>query len=681
VPQLAITYLAPLIVSTFGVSVATAAAIASTIGSIALTAAVSAAAYAVNALVNKTEVPKPDDGSYNLKQSVPRRAYVLGRCKKGGDYVFLEEASGVGYHVIVHAAHRIEGYVQHYLHDEAVALDTDGYVTAPTHFGSHVKILTRLGLDAETAYSDITAAFPTIWGAAHRGDGLASIMMSCATVASDSYLDVYPNQMPVHSAVLDGMRLYDPRSGETSFSTNLALMRLWHLCHPVGAKLTLADMYLPDWIRAADVCDEVVTNRSGGAERRYHGGFWFRSSNDPAQIGLIMDQAAELVVYERPDGLIGVHAGEYVAPDVRLTAADIVSCSYDANQRRASTVLAVRGRYSSPADTYTTVDAAIWGDPYQDDDSTERTKTVENVAVQSHNHCQRLQKLAMIRANAPRISVVAHYDPARQVRTRRFVRIHLPPRLDEAVIEITSAPKLSLRALTIEFSGIVVPETLYDFDAATEEGEPGATPVDAVYEGVPEPAGFSVSIHTEVVSGGQTAAFALAEWDYVAASLTYELEWEPTDASAAALSVYSKSGETSVRSTYLADGQQYRFRLRAWAIGSASDWTDDQILTATADPVAPGVATGVSGSGGSGSVTFAWTAPNSANYLAARLYLGLSATFVDATLVATEYGPAATADSRTLTGLAAGTWYGWVEAINVSGVAASAVATGPITVS
>jgi hypothetical protein len=44
-------------------------------------------------------------------------------------------------------------------------------------------------------------------------------------------------------------------------------------------------MYLPDWIAAADVCDETVTNRDEGEEPRYWGGLWFRYENDPVEIG------------------------------------------------------------------------------------------------------------------------------------------------------------------------------------------------------------------------------------------------------------------------------------------------------------------------------------------------------------------------------------------------------------
>ncbi|WP_043614223.1 hypothetical protein [Ensifer sp. ZNC0028] len=636
--------------------------------------------------VQKPSVPKPEDGSYNLKQPVPPLTYALGRVKKGSDYAALEESGGVAYHVLIVAAHRIAGYVQHYLHDDAVTLTGD-IVTSPANYfykgGAYVRLNTRLGLDAETAYPFMVTTFPTIWSNNHRGDGLATVLMTCATASSKDYLKVFPNQMPQHSAVIDGALLFDPRApghnpdddNTWEFTQNLPLMRLWHLCHPVGGKLNYADMYLPDWISAANVGDQDVINRSGGTEKRYHGGFWFRANNDPVQVGRLMDEAAELVVYERPDGLIGVHAGQYVEPDIRLTADDIIRCTHDVNQRRASTVLAVRGRFTDPASRYNTVDAAIYGDPYAGED-TERTVTVDNQALQSHNHVARLQKLKYTRRNAPRVTIVAHYEAAKNVPYRRFVRVHLPPRLTEVVIEITATPKLSLRNLTIEFSGIVVPSNLYAFNAATEEGAPGASVTPLPPQGVPLPTNFGVSIATEVVSGGATAAYGLAIWDFVSDALVYELEWQPTSEIEPPRSVTSQAEETQVRSGYLSDGVQYRFRLRAWSNGASSEWTDYEIRTATADPVAPGIVTNADLTGGVGQAQFDWTAPNSPKYFASRLYLNTTNSMTGATLVATEYGAPAADDTRIVTGLSAGTYYGFIVAINSSGVPAAAVATG-----
>lgn len=624
------------------------------------------------------EAPKPEDGKYNLKQNVPPLVYVLGKVKKAGDYAFLEEKGGTAYHITVWAAHHIKGFTEHWLHDEKAALNGSGVVTSPGHFDGKVRIETRAGDNASTAYSRIVSTFPTIWTSAHRGDGLATTMMEVQSVKSEDLQKVFPNFMPQHSAIGEGHdRLIDPRTGSPGYSENIAVFRYWHLTHPVGGKLSRADMYDPDWANAANVCDQTVKNRDGGDEPRYHGGIWFRANNDPVQVGRLMDQAGEFVVYERADGRVGVHGGEYVEPDVRLTANDIISLSYDPNKRRASTVLAVRGRFTDPAKGYNTADAAIYGVPYPTED--ERTKTVDNQLVQRHNHIARMQKLAYVRANAPRVKVVAHYEPARQVPYRRFIRIHYPPRLTEAVIEIVGRPTLSLRNLTYEFEGIVVPPNLYAFNAATEEGAPGANVIPVEREDVPLPLNFDVIIRQEDVGGGSLAAFGEASFGFQNETFQYELEWQKTSGG----EVQSRigiSGETTVRSMYLVDGVEYRFRARTWSAGAPSAWTGYLTRTATADPAPPGIVTGVSATGGAGQVTFTWTAPNSPNYVGAKLYLNSTNSMSGATLVAIEYGPPSTADSRTVTSITAGTWYGFIAAANGSGIEATPQPTGAITV-
>ena len=195
----------------------------------------------------KPEAPKPEDGKFNLKQSVPPLVYVLGQVKKAGDYVFLEETGGHAYHITVLAAHSIQGFVSHWLHDEQVSLDGNGYVVSPAHFGSRVRIDTRQGDNAAVPYAMITSKFPAVWGADHRGDGLATVAMEVQTVAAEELQGTFPSGMPQHQSIIQGhARIYDPRTASYGYTTNLALFRLWHLTHPVGGKLTLDDMYLPD---------------------------------------------------------------------------------------------------------------------------------------------------------------------------------------------------------------------------------------------------------------------------------------------------------------------------------------------------------------------------------------------------------------------------------------------------
>lgn len=632
--------------------------------------------------------PKPADGKYNLKQNVPSLAVILGTVKKASDYAFLEETLGTAFHVMVPAGHRIHRVVQHYLHDEAITVGGDGWITSPAHFDGKVRISTKLGHDVQDAWSTLVGFFPSIWTNDHRGDGLAQILMECLTVAEEHYLDVYPQQMPVHTAVYDGALVYDPReeahdpnNDDTwAFSTNLALLRLFHLTHPSGGKLTLDDMYLPDWIVAADVCDETVTNRIGGSEPRYHGGLWYRYENDPVEIGRTLDEAAELVIFERPDGKIGVHAGRMSTPDVRITVDQIQELQYDANRRAATTVLAVRGRWTDPENVYNTVDAAIFGNPYVGDDQTQRTKTVDNQAVQRHNHIQRLQKLAFTRANAPQVKITVDYDwlsPLRLIPSRRFVRVHVPNRrLDEAIVEIIGRPKLSLTDLTITFEGIVVPSTLYAFDAATEEGVAGGQ-VDVITPtGVPVPENFVVGVASEVLVGGNSAAYVIASWDFVSDALTYELEYQLSDASQPPRSVMSRPGETEARTDYLVDGAEYRFRLRAWSNKVSSAWTSYEIATATADATPPGQPYDFSSFVTGSNVQLDWINPNSPNLYRVDIFRGSSPSFGSASVIGSYYGNIGLAQTYTDFGLTGEFWW-WIRAFNASEVPSAEV--GPQT--
>jgi hypothetical protein len=633
------------------------------------------------------ETPTAADGKFNRRDNVPSLTWVAGTVKKGGDYVFLEEKNGIAYHVIVWAGHRINGFAQHYLHDEAVTVDPgSARVTSPAHFGgatSAVRIQTRIGNDSETAWPVLVTEFPTIWTVDHRGDGLANLLMRCETVQQEQYADVYPQGMPLPTSVGDGAWLYDPREpahdpddpDTWEFSRNMALIRLWYLTQPFGGKLTLADMYLPDWAAAADIYDEDVLNRNGDPEPRYHGGIWGYHSADPVEIGRTLDEAGEMVVYTRADGLIGVHAGTFTTPDIRITEIDILEFSYAANRSAATTVLAVRGRFTDPANIYNTADAAIFGDPYTGDDQSQRTKTIDNVAVQSHNHMQRMQKLAFIRANAPRVSLTIPYRPdsiTRLVAQRRFVTINYPGRgLNEAAIEIIGRPRLGLGNLTLSFEGIVVPTTLYDFDASTEEGEPPPVADGVVAGGVPVPTGFAITIILGQVSGGQTGAQARASWDFVSDALNYELEYQLNDLSGPPATVLSVAGETDVETPFLIAGAEYRFCLRAVSIGRRSTPTVDIIESAVADLTPPAQPTDFAISAPSTIATLSWTNPNSPNFFKTSLYRHTVDDFALASPIFTSFGGPGVARSFDDGPHVGTTLYWWIAAFNASDVGSS----------
>lgn len=635
-------------------------------------------------------VPKPADGKYNLKQNVPPLSFVLGTVKKGGDYSFLEERGGQANHVLVVAGHRITAITRWFLHDEEVTLNDVGGVVPPASMANNVGLAFKFGLDIETAWDSLVATYPEIWTVDHRGDGLAQVKMDVNTVSEEHYNEVFPQQMPVPTFVIQGARVYDPRVPAQSptdestwaYSENIALLRLWHLTHPSGGKLGMSDMHVADWAHAADICDEWVLSRIGVWERRYHGGMWYKTDTDPVEVGAVLDEAAELVIYETADGLIGVHAGEFVDADVRITADDIISISLDVNRRASSNVLAVRGRFTDPLATYNTVDAAIYGDPYVSTDDTQRTKTVDNQAVQRHNHIQRLQKLSFIRANAPLVSVVVAYsatNTSKNIPYRRFVSLDYPARgLSNAFVELRGRPKLGLANLTLTFEGRIVPGTLYDFDAATEEGVAAGSPTVLGAEGVPVPTGFDIEMLQVPLVGGFPAALAKATWTHQSDTLLYELQWQKSDFTEASQFALSRQGEDFMYSNYLIDGQEYRFKLRSRSGGAVSDWTAEIVAVAHANTTPPDPPVALASAVVAGDVVVEWDAPADPIMRTVQIWKNTSNDFSTALLLATDYGGPSSHGIYTDHAVSAGnTYYYWVRSLNYSGVASAEV--GPTT--
>lgn len=131
----------------------------------------------------------------------------------------------------------------------------------------------------------------------------------------------------------------------------------------------------------------------------------------------------------------------------------------------------------------------------------------------------------------------------------------------------------------------------------------------------------------------------------------------------------------------VSDGSTYEYRVRTISVGGVpGEWSAIGSITVVSDATPPGIALDVVAEGGDGEIVFNWTAPNSPNYTASRLYWNNTNSFGTATLAALVYGAPNSPNSRTVGGVSAGTRYGWVVAINYSGVASAPVATGPIDV-
>lgn len=166
----------------------------------------------------RPSLPGPADGQQATKQEIPSRIVVLGCARVGGNYMLYEASEDASHDVVALHDGLIGGFRKFFLHDDEIGLDpTTGFVTStPGHTDEryllHVLLRKRYGQPTETAYADPIAEMTTgLWTADHRGDGTASLYLKCIDSNAETFQIVYPNQLPIPSAVIDGLAVWDPR--------------------------------------------------------------------------------------------------------------------------------------------------------------------------------------------------------------------------------------------------------------------------------------------------------------------------------------------------------------------------------------------------------------------------------------------------------------------------------------
>jgi hypothetical protein len=119
-----------------------------------------------------------------------------------------------------------------------------------TSTASYVRIWQHLGTPGQAADAELMAAFPDDW-------------KSTAVVAGVAYIVVkffydetaFPSGAPNVTVVMRGAKLYDPRTGNTTWSQNPALMARHVYQHPKFGKATPTAAEEARFVAAANACD------------------------------------------------------------------------------------------------------------------------------------------------------------------------------------------------------------------------------------------------------------------------------------------------------------------------------------------------------------------------------------------------------------------------------------------
>ncbi|WP_169194926.1 fibronectin type III domain-containing protein [Devosia sp. MC1541] len=644
----------------------------------------------VSALTPQKHVQMQDPGAriVNLRQSIQDRSKSYGLVRAGGPVAFWKAKGGKRYVVVLLNTGRIDGVQEYHLDETVVTLDDNGYVQQDQFnvigWGRQpmVRIGSFLGAPGQTAHPYITSAFSE-WTANHKLQGIAGLVGVFQNPAPEQFQKIYPNgREPTLNAVFRGTRVYDPRDPTQTlsnpatykYSTNAALVIADWIVSPDGYGQQV------DWAEVAeeaDIADSLIRRRDGSWIKKWQlcGTYYFGQTREEVRKQLAA--ACDAWFYDRPDGKVGFKVGRWMEPRVTLRAEHINSIKLGEGQDGENQTNAMTIEYVEPSAGFRqTLSAAV--------SIADGEETVLGSAavhwIPNHTQACAVAKRTLHASRAP-------YDIT--LNTKLYGLLLMPSNKDDATrIFAVDAPEFGISGnfemsdwefapdgMSINITGKSTKQSDWPFDGLTDEPEPTAFNDIGGSETVADPTNVTLAspaagaLHVTFDPPSRPSLLQKVRYKAVSSS-----DWNE---------VTVPSSQTYLTINGLPPGTPYQAQVQfRTATQVSSNWvasTPSSInIASTSTP--PGPVTSPSVTGGAGQATFSWTAPNSPNYVGAQIFINTTNTFPTGTPAATEYGLPNAADSRVVSGLSAGTKYGWIVAINSNGDRADPVATGSFTV-
>lgn len=380
-----------------GAAIALGASAAAAAGWIAtgVALAIGMAATAAGALLTKT--PNTNFNAYKgqqerkqvLRAAAAPRTVVYGTTVASGVMVFAEEQPGdqeedeLLHMALVVAGHPLDGIGDIWLGDDLVQTFED-YVTWEFHN------------DRQTVDPFMKKNCPS-WKDDMIGKGIAWLRISFKFNA-----EKFPSGLPNVKMLKRGRRIYDPRSGQTVFSDNAALVILDYF--RTYLKRKDENINWDQFKEAANICDEYVPNADGSTEQRYRINGEFEVDEAPSKILDAMLQACggELTYVAGKHGLL---VGAYYGPatmalDESCIAGDIKIVPETSYKERTNTIT---GTFIDPKQNYIEADfPPVVVKEWVEKDGGEITQDMDFRFVTSEYQAQRLANIVLRRKRVGR---------------------------------------------------------------------------------------------------------------------------------------------------------------------------------------------------------------------------------------------------------------------------------------
>ncbi|QBZ71647.1 tail fiber protein [Escherichia phage Skure] len=377
------------------IALGASAAAAASIISATTALVIGIAATAAGALLTKT--PNMNFDAYKgqqerkqvLRAATASRSVVYGTTVASGLLAFAEEEAGDQdegewmHLVVVLASHKLEGI-------ETIWLGDDGI----DWFGENATW--EFHNDRQTVDPFMLRHCPS-WKEDMIGKGIAWLRLSLKFDA-----EKFPSGLPNVKVLKKGRRVYDPRSGQTVFSDNAALVILDYF--RTYLKRKDENINWDQFKEAANICDEFVTNADNTTERRYRINGEFEVDEAPAKILDAMLEACggELTYIGGKHGLL---VGAYYGPatmtlDESCIAGDIKIIPETSYKERTNTIT---GTFVDPKQTYAEADfPPVVVKEWVEKDGGEITQDMDFRFVTSEYQAQRLANIILRRKRVGR---------------------------------------------------------------------------------------------------------------------------------------------------------------------------------------------------------------------------------------------------------------------------------------
>ena len=362
--------------------------------------------YALNALSPKPTAPSLDSAAaqgyqVNPLTSAGAAANIYGTTRVGG-VVFYEETTDSNKYLhrcIALAGHEVNAIGTIYLNDEAVTLNGNGYVTAPAHYcsdgtqsTSKVRIISHLGASDQAADSTLISESDGLWTSNHRARGIAYLY-----VRFESDADAFPNGVPTVKAMVQGKKVYDPRTSITAHSANAALCFRDYLISSGIAEPSEIDNALLS--TAANISDESVSLNTTGTQARYTTNGTFMDDTDPKDVidNLLRSMGG---MFWNSQGKWGCKAAAYTAPVTTLDEDDFRSgLKIQTRNSRRNVFNKVTGIFRGPESNYfqTNYPTLESSEFLADDGGLEAELELNLPFVDTSQQAQRISKIALYR--------------------------------------------------------------------------------------------------------------------------------------------------------------------------------------------------------------------------------------------------------------------------------------------